>query len=502
MLLAGCVERQPGSVDPGSPPNILFIMSDDHASKAISAYPGALISTPHIDRLANEGMIFRNAFVTNAICGPSRAVILSGLHSHLNGVRDNHTRLDSTLLTFPSLLRKSGYETGLVGKWHLKSSPAGFDYWNILPGQGHYYNPSFINNGRDTLYEGYVTQVITDLAINWLEDRDGKEPFCLMVHHKAPHRNWMPDLSTLDEFESDTIPLPVTFYEDLENRESLKDQKLTVAHHMDYSMDLKMPCDTCFVDEVNSWAPGAYRKALDRMNPEQLAAWWLGYATEKEQFFGGNMNGLSLTEWKYQRYLQDYLRCIRSVDNGVGELLDYLEKQGLAENTIVIYTSDQGFFLGEHGLFDKRYMYEESMGTPLLMRYPALIKPGSENNSLVQNLDLAPTLLQLAGAKTPEQMQGLSLVPLFTDPAYTPWRDAIYYHFYESGWGVAKHEGIRTDRYKLIHFYGDIDFWELFDLEQDSEEIFNLYGQPEYSSITNDLKSRLSTLKTDYSVPE
>ena len=499
FILTGCLDRRSGISDPDPLPNILFIMSDDHTSKAISAYSDELISTPNIDRLANEGMIFRNSFVTNAICGPSRAVILTGLHSHRNGVRDNHTSFNSAQTTFPALLQEVGYKTGLIGKWHLKSNPMGFDYWNVLPGQGDYYNPSFIENGKDTLYDGYVTNVTTQLAIDWLDRQDGKGPFCLMVHHKAPHRNWMPDLTELDQFESDTFSLPGNFYEDLASRESLNMQKLTIRDHLDYTMDLKIPCDTCEVDEVNSWAPGAYQKALDRMNPDQLAAWEQGYAAEKEQFFGGSLNGLSLTEWKFRRYLEDYLRCIRSVDKSVGSLLDYLDENGLAENTIVIYTSDQGFFLGEHGLFDKRYMYEESMRTPLLMRFPGIIEPGSENTSLVQNLDMAPTLLEISGVKPPKEMQGLSLLPLLNNSSHIRWRNALYYHFYESGWGVEKHEGVRTDRYKLIHFY-EQDFWELFDLEKDPEEVKNLFGMPGYDSISSNMKLILSSLKVSYGV--
>jgi arylsulfatase A-like enzyme len=482
-------------------PNILFIMSDDHASKAISAYYDEYISTPNIDRLANEGMIFRNSFVTNAICGPSRAVLLTGLHSHLNGVRDNHTEFNAKQTTFPSLLRENGYTTALVGKWHLQSSPEGFDYWNILPGQGDYYNPAFIENGRDTAYEGYVTGLITDLAMDWLDELDDKKPFCLMVHQKAPHRNWMPDLSHLDAFETDTFEVPETYYEDLSSRPSLSTQQLTISQHMNYQYDLKIPCDTCDVAEVNSWAPKVYQRNLARMNQDQIEKWNKGYSEEKEQFFTEEFIGLSEAEWKYKRYMEDYLRCIISVDESVGSLLDYLEQRGLLENTIVIYTSDQGFFLGEHGLFDKRYMYEESMGTPLLMRYPPLIEKSSENSDLVQNLDIAPTLLQLAGVEVPEEMQGLSLLPLFSESSPEDWRDALYYHFYESGWGVEKHEGVRTDRYKLIHFYEELNTWELFDLKDDPEELNNLYGLPGNDSLVNSLKTKLNLLKEQYDVP-
>jgi len=502
IFLLGCSRGR--SVDgwQDAVPNIIFIMSDDHAPTAVSAYSDNLIKTPNIDRLAEEGMLFRNAFVTNAICGPSRAVILTGLHSHLNGVRDNHTAFNPEQTTFPALLRDAGYLTALVGKWHLKSQPEDFDYWNILPGQGDYYNPAFIENGRDTIYEGYVTNITTDLAIDWLESLDGSAPFCLMVHHKAPHRNWMPDLKNLDSLESKQFSIPASFEEDLTGRPSLRDQKLTIRDHMDFNYDLKIPCDTCPVDEVNTWAPGAYLKALKRMNPDQKAKWEEGYASEREQFSGGTLKRLTENEWKLQRYLEDYLRCILSVDESVGNLLSYLDENGMYENTIVIYTSDQGFFLGEHGLFDKRYMYEESMRTPLLMRYPGYIAPASQRDQLVQNLDLAPTILELAGEAIPDQMQGISLAPLLSGPEPESWRKALYYHFYESGWGVHKHEGIRTERHKLIRFYGEEEFWELFDLKTDPEELHNLYGEPSLEGLTRDLKTGLDSMKNLYRVRE
>ncbi len=499
FFLMGCGGRKTESLQVVTP-NILFIMSDDHAPTAVSAYSDDLIETPNIDRLAKEGMLFHNAFVTNAICGPSRAVILTGLHSHMNGVRDNHTAFNPDQSTFPGLLREAGYQTALVGKWHLKSQPEDFDYWNILPGQGDYYNPAFINNGRDTIYEGYVTNITTDLAIDWLETLDHSAPFCLMVHHKAPHRNWMPDLKHLDAFESARFPVPGSYNEELSERASLKDQKLTIRDHMDYHLDLKIPCDTCPIDEVNSWAPGAYQQALDRMNVQQRAQWEMGYVSEREQFFGGALNDLSLDEWKLQRYLEDYLRCILSVDESVGNLLNYPDENGLTENTIVIYTSDQGFFLGEHGLFDKRYMNEASMRTPLLMRYPRKIAPGSSSQKLVQNLDLSPTLLDMAELSIPGEMQGISLMPLLSDPDPKSWRKALYYHFYESGWGVDKHEGIRTDRYKLICFYGEEEYWELFDLRTDPEELNNLYETGSYEALTEELKAGLDSLKLQYRV--
>jgi arylsulfatase A-like enzyme len=477
-------------------------MSDDHAPTAVSAYSSRLIETAHIDRLAKEGIMFHNAFVTNAICGPSRAVILTGIHSHLNGVKDNHTSFNPEQTTFPGLLRAAGYQTALVGKWHLQSQPANFDYWNVLPGQGDYYNPAFINNGKDTIYEGYVTDITTDLALEWLKGRKKSAPFCLMVHHKAPHRNWMPDLQYLDSLEEEKFPVPGNYHEDISKRPSLKDQELTVREHMDFQLDLKIPCDTCPVAKVNSWAPEAYKKRVGRMNATQRALWEDGYASEQAQFFKGGLKGKALDEWKLQRYLEDYLRCILSVDQSVGKILSYLDESGLAENTIVIYTSDQGFFLGEHGLFDKRYMFEESMRTPLLIRYPGDIDPGISSRKLVQNLDLAPTFLDVAGVAIPKEMQGRSLKQLFSEPAPVEWRDALYYHFYESGWGVLKHEGIRTERHKLIRYYGEDEFWELFDLRTDPEEMFNLYGEKLYQELEEELTIKLDSLKQHYRVTE
>lgn len=482
-------------------PNILFLMTDDHANKAISAYHTGLIETPNIDRLADEGVIFENAFVTNAICAPSRAVILTGKHSHLNGIKTNHDHFDGSQQTFPKLLRQHGYETALIGKWHLKTEPTGFDYWNILPGQGDYYNPDFITQGDTTLHQGYVTDIITNLASDWLDNRDSEKPFCLLVQHKAPHRSWMPAIKHLDKFENTTFPEPSSYSDDYSGRESLKKQQLTVRDHMDYTYDFKIPCDTCPVAEVNNWAKKVYYRNMARMTKDQKAAWEDGYKSEIEKFHQVYKNGLDADEWKLQRYLEDYLRCILSVDESVGQLLSYLDENGLSQNTIVIYTSDQGFFLGEHGLFDKRYMYEESLRTPLLIKYPKIIQAKSVVDQLVQNLDFAPTILDMAGITIPDDMQGKSMKSIFIDPANEDWREAIYYHFFEKGWGVDSHYGIRTDRYKLIHFYDNSDQWELFDLQEDPNELHNLIDNPGYTEIKNDLTEQLQQLQIQYKDP-
>ena len=371
-------------------PNIIFIMSDDHSDKAISAYNGELIRTPSIDKIANEGILFANAFVTNSICAPSRAVILTGKYSHLNGVTGNDQVFDGNQITFPKLLQNNGYKTALVGKWHLKSNPTGFDYWNVLPGQGDYYNPDFIKMGKDTTYSGYVTDIITDLSLDWLENlKKNDDPFCLVMQHKAPHRSWMPSQANLNLFNDKEFEMPENFYDNYENRLALKRQMLTIKDHMDIRMDYKVPCDTCEVLDVNFWAPEEYYRRLERLTDEELARWNEAYKNEEEKFYElYKGDTLKYDKWKYQRYMEDYLRCIVSVDESVGKILDYLDSTGQTDNTIVIYTSDQGFYLGEHGLFDKRFMYEESLRTPLLIRYPSEINPGSKSELMVQNLEV------------------------------------------------------------------------------------------------------------------
>ncbi len=395
-------------------------------------------------------------------------------------------------------MRQNGYETALIGKWHLKTAPTGFDYWNILPGQGDYYNPDFINQGDTSQHHGYVTNIITDLALSWLGDREAEKPFCLLVQHKAPHRSWMPALNHLNEFEDINFPQPPTYTDNYNGRESLKKQQLTVKDHMDYTYDFKIPCDTCPVSEVNNWAKKVFQRNMARMTDDQKTAWENGYKAEIKRYQDVHKTKSHIDEWKLQRYLEDYLRCILSVDESVGQILNYLDQQDLSENTLVVYTSDQGFFLGEHGLFDKRYMYEESLRTPLLVRFPKMIQPATRANQLVQNLDFAPTLLDIAGIDIPEEMQGKSMKPIFQNQQQKDWRNAIYYHFFEKGWGVDSHYGIRTDRYKLIHFYNDSDQWELFDLQEDPNEMHNLIDNPNYEEMITDLTEQLRQLQIQY----
>ncbi len=477
-------------------PNILFIMSDDHAFQAISAYSPDLIQTPNIDQIAKDGILYNRAFVTNSICAPSRAVMLTGKYSHLNGVRGNGEVFNGNQQTIPKLLQQNGYETAIVGKWHLKSDPIGFDYWNVLPGQGDYYNPDFIKQGKDTVYQGYVTEIITKLSIDWLKKRDKNKPFFLMMHHKAPHRSWMPAIKNLQLFDDTKFPLPSNFYDDYEGREGLQKQMLTVKDHMDIRMDFKVPCIDCDTVEVNWWAPEEYWRRLNRLSQDERAQWEESYKKEVTEFLEAKNNEKRYDQWKFRRYIEDYLRCIASVDESVGDVLDFLKDNGLDKNTVVVYTSDQGFYLGEHGLFDKRFMYEEAFRTPLMIKNPDKIRKGIVSEQLVLNLDIAPTLLDIAGAEIPTSMQGLPLRETWNGSA--EWRDAIYYHFYEKGWGVSPHYGIRTDRYKLLHFYDLIDSWELYDLQEDPNEMSNLIQHPEYTQIIKDLKSQLKELQEKY----
>ena len=479
-------------------PNILFIFTDDHAQHAISAYGSKINTTPNIDRIAAEGMLFRNAFVTNSICGPSRAVILTGKHSHLNGFRRNGDRFDGSQVTFPKLLQRAGYETALVGKWHLESEPTGFDHWVVLPGQGDYYNPDFITPHGKVQIEGYATDITTDMALAWLENkRDKSKPFMLMCQHKAPHRNWMPGPDHLGMYQDETIPEPATLFDDYSGRgTAAKVQEMTIARHMYDAYDLKLP----FMGAAD--APRWDRRYLDRLTPEQRRAWDAAYGPENEQYAVSDFTPEGLVRWKYQRYIKDYLRCVASVDDNIGRMLDYLDENGLADNTIVIYSSDQGFYLGDHGWYDKRFMYEESLRTPLVVRWPGVTKPGAVDTHLVQNLDFAQTFLTLAGVDVPADMQGQSLVPLLRGEAPANWRQSIYYHYYEypGAHSVHRHDGVRDGRYKLIQFY-TLDEWELFDLEKDPRELRSVYGDPAYAPVVERLKGELTRLREQYRVP-
>ncbi|MCP3927837.1 MAG: sulfatase [Bacteroidetes bacterium] len=482
-------------------PNIVFIMSDDHANKAISAYHSGLIETPNIDRIASQGIKFNRAFVTNSICAPSRAVILTGKYSHLNGVTGNGQIFDGNQQTFPKILQQNGYQTAMIGKWHLKSAPTGFDYWNVLPGQGDYYNPDFINQGKDTVYSGYVTNIITDLSLNWLKKRDKKKPFCLMMHHKAPHRSWMPAIKNLELLDDKDFPLPENFYDDYTDKEALKVQMLTVKDHMDIRMDFKVPCNTCDTASVNFWAPEEYWRRLERLNSEERKIWNEKYKKEEREFESVKEDEQSYDQWKFRRYMEDYLRCIVSVDESVGQILHYLSESDLEKNTLIVYTSDQGFFLGEHGLFDKRFMYEEALSTPLLLKFPKEIKEKTESELLVQNLDIASTILDVSGLAIPDDMQGKSLRSIWKKKNIE-WRDAIYYQYYEKGFGATPHYGIRTNRYKLIHFQDEVDSWELYDLKTDPSEMNNLYEEGAYAELIETLKQELFDLQRKYKIEQ
>ena len=471
-------------------PNILFIMSDDHAYQAISAYGeeiGKYAPTPNIDRIASDGMLFNRCLVTNSICGPSRATILSGKYSHENGFIDNMggSHFDFSQNNFAKVLQKSGYKTAVIGKLHLGGTPTGFDYYDILPGQGTYYNPDFINEDGQYRMEGYTTEIIANKTIDYIDSvKDHGKPFMVMMWHKAPHRPWEPGPNELGMYEDVTFPEPVTLFDDYSGgRTAASLNNMTIAHTMTIPRDLKM-------------TPEPSR----RMTDEQKEKWEAVYGPIYERYLQSDLSGNELTSWKYQRYMRDYLACIAAVDKSVGKVLDYLEANGLAKNTIVIYTSDQGFYLGEHGWFDKRWMYEESERTPLLIKWPGVIKPGSLNNDLVSNLDFAETLIDIAGEKIPEEMQGASLVPILKGKTPKDWRLAFYYHYYEhpSEHNVMRHYGITTDRYKLMHFYYDIDEWELFDLQEDPHEMKNLYGDPAYAKVQADLYRQLEELRAKY----
>ncbi|MFB9055838.1 sulfatase [Mariniflexile ostreae] len=492
-------------------PNIVFIMADDHATQAISAYGhpiSQLAPTPNIDRIAKEGAIFKNNFCTNAICGPSRAVILTGKHSHINGFRMNGDRFDGSQQTYPKLLQKAGYKTALVGKWHLHGEPEGFDYWNILQDQGNYYNPNFIAINPETkkvdttMIQGYATDIVTRDALRYLEKiKDDKQPFMLMVQHKAPHRNWMPALRHLNKYDSVQFPVPDTYFSNHEGSTASKEQYQTIYRDMYEGHDLKMTKEKGSpVLAHNPWVTD-----FNRMTPEQRTEWDKAYQPKNDAFHDANLKGEALALWKLQRYLQDYMATIAAVDEGVGDILDYLETHNLAKNTIVVYTTDQGFYLGEKGWFDKRFMYEESLAMPMVMKYPAVIEPGTEITALTQNLDLAETFLDFAQVAIPENMQGKSLKPLLVQSVKDDdFRNAIYYHYYDfpAFHMVKKMYGVRTKRYKLIHVYDDVDEWELYDLERDPFETNNVVHDAIYNEIAYLLRRRLGELQQEYGVTD
>ena len=523
-----------------SRPNILYIMSDDHAYQAISAYGdpvGQLAPTPNIDRIARQGMRFDQAFVENSLSAPSRACLITGLYSHQNGQRQLAEGIDTTKTYVSELLQRAGYQTAMVGKWHLDGTPKGFDYYHVLNDQGTYYNPVF--RGQDTggkylREEGYATNLITDHAIEFLNQRDPSKPFCLMVHHKAPHRNWIPALRHLGMYDRVNFPLPPTFWDDYATRGSAtRTQKMHIGNHMELLNDLK----------VDTFKNRTYRlsRFVGGLNQNQTEVLYDYFKARSDSFNAAPPQGRDLAVWKYQHYLRDYLSVIHAVDESVGQLLDYLEKNHLLENTLVVYTSDQGFYLGEHGWFDKRFMYEESLRTPLVMMYPGHIRPGSVCRQMVQNIDFAPTFLRLAEAPQPAEMTGRPLTPLFSGEPVKDWRKSIYYHYYDyPTWHLTrKHDGVRTDRYKLIHFYGrggtraqqenkfqrmpgtreynsfqwmvkdgyivdapDIDYMELYDLRNDPLELHNVYGQKGYEKITRQLQRELDRYRRELQIDE
>ena len=464
-------------------PNILFIMADDHAYQAISAYGSNRNQTPNIDRIATQGMRFDRCFVTNSICGPARAVILTGKYSHLNGFEDNGRTFNGEQQTVAKLLQKAGYQTAVIGKWHLGSTPTGFDYWHILQGQGPYYNPQMLTPKGVVKHTGYTTEIITDEALNWLkETRDSTKPFFMLYQHKAPHRNWQPGPDYLTMYDDVEIAEPDTLYDDYSGRASpASTQAMTVEKHLN-------PNDLKLVPQRG-------------LTPEQTKQWNAVYEPKNEAFKKANLTGKELMKWKYQRYAKDYLRCIAAVDDQVGRVLDYLDSSGLAKNTVVFYTSDQGWYLGEHGWYDKRWMYEQSFRTPLLVRWPGTVQPASVNADLAMNLDFAETFLDIAGLEIPNDMQGTSLVPLLKGKKPEDWRTSVYYHYYEypGAHNVRRHNGVRTDRYKLIHFYEkDVDEWELFDLQLDPNEMKSVYDDPKYADVLAQMKQELERLKKQY----
>lgn len=500
VTLPACVQKDKKGVSE-KPMNILYIMCDDHSYQTISAYDHRFIETPNIDRIANEGVRFTNSFVANSLSGPSRACLLTGKHSHKNGFTDNTKRFDGSQQTFPKLLQQAGYQTAVVGKWHLTSDPTGFDYWNILTGQGDYYNPYFIDNGEKKQIEGYATNITTDQALDWLDNkRDKNKPFCLLLHHKAPHRTWMPDTCDLDLYEDIVYPVPETFYDKYEGRIAASEQEMSIIEDMDLVYDLKM-ADKENEIHTTTGLEESGRSLYNRMTPAQKAAWDKHYDPIIKKFKEQKLTGKALAEWKYQQYMHDYLRVIHSIDRNVGRVLDYMKKNGLLENTIIVYTSDQGFYMGEHGWFDKRFMYEESFRTPMLVRFPGGVK--GDIPEMVQNIDHAATFLQLAGVPVPEDIQGDSYLPLLKGEKPKDWRTSLYYHFYEypAEHAVKRHYGVRTDRYKLIHFYHDIDVWELYDLQNDPMEMHNIYNEPGNEALIDSLKAELRKLQKQYDDP-
>lgn len=500
-VLASCGTQK--KVEATKPLNIVYVMTDDHTRQMMSCYDNTHVETPNLDRIAENGVLFRNAFVANSLSGPSRACLLTGKHSHTNGKMDNNTKFDGSQQTVQQLLKAHGYQTAMIGKWHLDSNPTNFDHWEILPGQGSYYNPDFYTAEGKTHYHGYVTNVITDLGIDWLKSkRQSDKPFVLFLHHKVAHRNWMSDTPHLGLYEDKVFKMPDNFYDDYEGRIAAQQQEMSIAsqHDMDVVNDLKIIHPSLQTRLSGAFIHGEYA----RLDSAQKAAWDAQYQPIIDDYIKSGRTGKELAEWKYQRYMRDYSKVVKSLDENIGRLLDYLDESGLTDNTVIIYTSDQGFYMGEHGWFDKRFMYEESLSTPLVMQLPPQFKKRGNIDQMVQNIDFAPTMLALAGAEIPDDIQGVSLLPLLEEEkAPSDWRTSIYYHYHEypAEHAVKRHYGVRTERYKLIHFYNDIDEWELYDLQTDPSEMSNLYGKAGYEQITADLKKELKRLQEQYDDP-
>ncbi len=477
-----------GITEAADRPNILFLFTDDHATQAISAYGGPLgeiAPTPNLDRIAEEGMLFRKCYVTNSICGPSRAVVLTGKYSHLNGFQSNGDTFDGSQQTAPKLLKKAGYQTAIVGKWHLKSEPTGFDHYEVLKGQGQYYNPGLLTNGERKRHVGYTTDIITDRSIDWLENRDPDKPFFLMSQHKAPHGRWEPALRHLEFLEDVEVPEPPGLFDDYSGRSPAAAQhEMGIADHMGEARLMI--------------------KYSSKHTPEQYAKFDAFFRPKNEAFLAANLKGKDRTRWHYQRYIKNYLRCVKAVDENIGRLLAYLDENGLAENTIVIYSSDQGFYLGEHGWFDKRWMYEESFRTPLMVRWPGVVEKGVVNNQdIVSNIDYAPTFLRMAGAEVPEDIQGESLIPVLKGQTPANWRKSHYYHYYEAGGhGVPVHYGVTDGRYKLIRFPDPkLDTWEFYDLETDPNEMESRFDDSSLKEQQAKMMQELKTLRDEYDLP-
>lgn len=480
LLFAGLASAQ-------DRPNILFIFCDDLTVQAISAYhhPLKLLETPNMDRIAAQGMQFERCLVPNSICGPSRAVIQTGKYSHLNGFYHNGSRFDVSQPTMPKMLQAAGYQTAVIGKWHLVSDPVGFDHWHILPGQGAYYNPPMIRDGQQIKHEGYTTDLIGDFSVEWLKQRDKTKPFLLMSQHKAPHREWAPALRHLGWQGDREFPEPDTLFDDYAGRgRAEKEQDMTL--------------EKTFSERDAKLAPPPY------LNQAQLKTWNAYYEPLNQKFREAKLTGKELIRWRYQRYMHDYLATVKAVDENVGKLLDYLEAEGIADNTLVILSSDQGFYLGEHGWFDKRWIYEESLTTPLLARWPAVIAPGTKANAMVSIIDLPETFLEAAGLPVPADMQGRSLMPFFKGQTPADWRSSFYYHYYEfpGAHSVRKHYGVVTDRYKLFHFYEpEMNYWTLIDREKDPSELTNVYQDPAYATTVKQLHGELEQLRSQLKVP-